>query len=405
MSTEVNLTQIDREAGQPDTAKLHEAAGDENSDADGQPIGYAEDIATLKQQNQELFSMVTALKEQVEQANGFDVAKTKSEGEVTTQQQFLDAATKDDRCGDMLKALRLFCLLAFVCVYFMYEYSLYADPQYNKLSQSAIERIDYIDMPYFYVFGGGQLSNMSMVEVLIETGNGNLTRFELDHQLYDAQHPFSYSDSITNWTAIDYLGADGAEIFIVPPYGLKLNVGSSLRLLIECYAYNVWNVDDDTDYDYRPEVLQKYSNGQSFGIRWDIESVQNIENIDLQAVQEKYLNSWERLKYTFVATVNYYFVDVFEEVNRLSNVNKTYYTTSFIGSILNEEQYTAYWRMSNDSDVWWYWTELNLYPNPSGGGLKTTLTISQRTSLTNVLGNVGGLFSPINTVSFLVLTW
>eukprot|EP01084_Bolivina_argentea_P255091 428971_1 len=248
------------------------------------------------------------------------------------------------------------------------------------------------------------MSNISVVSASIESGNSNYTRYEIDYKVYDINSEFVYNSSITNWTAIDMLGNIGAEIFIVPPYGLRLYVGSSLSLTIESFTYDAYDVDFDTDDDFSKELMQKYTRGESYGIYWDVESISNIENINLIKLKAKYADSWERLRYTFVATVNYHLMDIFEEINLIKKSKKLFYTTSFIASVI-DEGYTEFWKVNNYTYFWWYWTELNLYPNPSGGGLKTTLTIKQFKSFSDVLATVGGIFSPVNNVSFLLLTW
>eukprot|EP01084_Bolivina_argentea_P176451 305355_1 len=352
----------------------------------------AQEIELLKQ----LVSSIT--KSKIESAtSNYEVVNS----EISS---YIENASSHDKRGTFCKVMRVITLLAIVGIYFLYEYRLYKDPEYNKLSQSAIERIDYMEMPYFYIYGGNN-KDLSLIDIIIEVGSSNLTYFKLDYVTYNNDVPFVYTSEIVNWTVVDMLGDIGGEIFIVPPYGMTLAVGSSISLLIQSYKYITYGIDDDTDLDYTDEILQKYSQGESYGLFWDIESISEIENANLTKLKYKYFDSWERLRYTFVTTVNYYLIDLFEENDLIANRNKIYYTTSFIASIMAERYtYFYYWNVTNDK-YWRHWTEINLYPNPSGGGLKTTLTISQYKSLTDVLATVGGIFAPVNAILFLLMTW
>eukprot|EP01084_Bolivina_argentea_P302335 521836_1 len=319
--------------------------------------------------------------------------------------QYLEKAQKHNKISDLLKGLRFILLFIFVVSYSTYQYSLYSNPEINQLSQSGIESAPQMEIPYFYFESYGATWNFFVEYVYIEIGNG----YEEVHNvttLLDSSN-YVYNETTTNWTAIEVCGMYGhgwcrwgelplKGVFLVPPHGLSLPVEQTLTVTIGQYGW--YNDSTSPDTSSSNDSIAQYD-----GYLWEVAAIADIENKDLLDLQSQYFEQDEKLKLTLADTRSFHIIDLFEEINELKQPTtiNMHYGLSYIASVWNVYggHYGAILQYATSV------TEFTVYQNPAGNGTKTTLRIIKRTKFTDLLANIGGIISPVITLSFILLTW
>eukprot|EP01084_Bolivina_argentea_P171972 297920_1 len=311
---------------------------------------------------------------------------------------YLTLAARHKRRGNILKSSRVVMLFIFVVVYSSYQYSLYINPEINRLSQSGITRIDHMEMPYFYIKSYGKTSNFDIDSIFIFDHNNfsyeGYDVFGLDYNISD----FVYDEKTTEWTMVElcsviypcanFLGQPVKSAFLIPPYGAILPIEQTLGITI--VAYNATT---------RNPFNQTINNDTDDAFSWEIGSIKEIENVNLIEFENHFFYG-NNLKYTFAESRSSYVIDLFEETNAISDppTKELHYSATHSVSLYDDDYWGLY---PNATSV----TEISIYQNPAAGGTKTTLAVTKRTNFTDLLANIGGIISPIWGISFVLWLW
>ena len=87
--------------------------------------------------------------------------------------------------GNMVRVFLVFLVTASV---FLYEYTLYADPEHNTLSQTAIQHIHEISIPFIYINGAYVLSLVVLMQSVFIL-QFIIQRFEEHNHCSGHRHP------------------------------------------------------------------------------------------------------------------------------------------------------------------------------------------------------------------------
>lgn len=192
-------------------------------------------------------------------------------------------------------------------------------------------------------------------------------------------------------------------MILVPPYGqiLRINEFISLQLssYTECTCHYWLNFCENktamNNPSYMSQVLeiQEFEGSHSYGFYWGLDSVKYLPELSFQQLLSRF--DVTNMIYTFPTTTTFAQMSLTEQTNDWTNAHDVYFDTKITGSSVTANDNL----MPSDLDQYClrYMNQMIFRINPTGGGIKTVITISKLKSFTDILSATGGLFSPTLT--------
>eukprot|EP01084_Bolivina_argentea_P278903 476687_1 len=321
---------------------------------------------------------------------------------------------------------KIVLIIAVIFAYLAYGFSFYLDKKQNHMTTTEFVQIDSMRVPYYYVYASEKVFDLNVISIGVVDASGNLTK-KWKHndgiETIDAEQ-FNYDKYVSNsdkWIQCVLLNTvtigspseqkqmqidDGSKKLFIPPSGLKLGIGETLRLRLTMKSYPLDNYDNfgfgsgpqPVGLKLSDDLQTKYFNAFLYGLFWfadDVDLLTPTDDYTLNNFVDDTYSNRLQLYYTFLSTEYYAYMSLFNSVDNIEDTESYYYSFTPVGSLIN--YVLTKFDAQNISNTQ-YEVRLNFYPNPAGEGLMTQIIKQEAKSWTDVFSEVGGMFTVINAI-------